>query len=81
MQALGELNVFDQIVPLSAPSEDGVASFRDHVSAPSLGKHLPRMKLPIKPNAFWSQRLSAKLMRQLGDEILTGATVVIDILP
>ena len=40
MQALGELNLFDQIVPLSALKEDGVASFRDNVfQRLPLGKH------------------------------------------
>ena len=81
MQALGEHNLFDEIVPLSALKEDGVASFREHVFS----------RLPVGTHFFADDEVTdqserflvaeivrEKLMRQLGDEIPHSATVVIE---
>ena len=44
MQALGELNLFDEIVPLSALKEDGIERFRQNVFARlPAGAHFLRM--------------------------------------
>ena len=81
MQALGELNLFDQIVPLSALKEDGVASFRDNVfQRLPLGKHFfAEDEVTDQPERFLvAEIVREKLMRQLGDEIPHSATVVIE---
>ena len=81
MQALRELNVFDQIVPLSALKEDGVASFRDHVfQRLPLGKHFfAEDEVTDQTERFLvAEIVREKLMRQLGDEIPHSATVVIE---
>ena len=75
-----ELNVFDQIVPLSALKEDGVASFRDHVfQRLPLGKHFfAEDEVTDQTERFLVEIVREKLMRQLGDEIPHSATVVIE---
>ena len=80
IQALGELSLFDEIVPLSALKEDGVKRFREHVfDRLPLGPHFfADDEVTDQPERFLvAEIVREKLMRQLGDEIPHSATVVV----
>ena len=81
IQVLGELSLFDEIVPLSALKEDGVKRFREHVfDRLPLGPHFfADDEVTDQPERFLvAEIVREKLMRQLGDEIPHSATVVVE---
>ena len=81
MRALGELGLFDEIVPLSALKEDGIERFRQHVfqRLPEGTHFFADDEITDQPERFLvAEIVREKLMRQLGDEIPHTSTVVIE---
>ena len=81
MRALGELGLFDEIVPLSALKEDGIERFRQHVfqRLPEGTHFFADDEVTDQPERFLvAEIVREKLMRQLGDEIPHTSTVVIE---
>ena len=81
MRALGALDLFDEIVPLSALKEDGVERFRQSVfdRLPHGAHFFADDEVTDQPERFLvAEIVREKLMRQLGDEIPHSATVVIE---
>jgi len=81
MRALGELGLFDEIVPLSALKMDGIERFRQHVfqRLPEGTHFFADDEVTDQPERFLvAEIVREKLMRQLGDEIPHTSTVVIE---